>query len=64
MLATESCVNILVDIGQNMPDFISRKGPPTSRKSICGIFNLKCSKGNVYYSHSNIILFSKEGNLF
>lgn len=46
-----------------MPDFISRKGPPTSTKNIYGIFIPKGSKGNVYCSHSNIMLFFIEGNL-
>lgn len=53
----------LVGVGENMPDFISRKGHPTSTKNIYGIFIPKCSKGNVYYNLSNIMLFSIEGNL-
>lgn len=47
MLATESCVNILVDVGENISDFISRKGLPTSRKNVYDIFIPEWLKGNI-----------------
>lgn len=63
MLATESRVNILAGLGGTVPDLASRKGLPIARKNICGIFIPKCSEGNVHYCHSNIMFFSKRGNL-